>query len=185
MPKLGDIKKGKKYQKYVWAACVDCGKERWVHLLRGSPESSRCNHCAHTMRWGTSNLATGKEKHRGRCLDTGGYVLVILRTDSPFFLMGQRSGYVLEHRLVMAQHLGRCLTYKEQVHHLNGIKTDNRFENLVLTTQKEHHARQTIPLEKRIKELEETIRNQAIRIRRIELRLLQKKEENHFITHNT
>jgi transposase-like protein len=60
------------------------------------------------------------------------YMQVWLPRDDPMARMCQGRGFVLEHRLVMARHIGRPLTPTETVHHKNGNRQDNRLENLEL-----------------------------------------------------
>jgi len=68
----------------------------------------------------------------GRSLRSDGYVQVLIPPDSPLAPMSKNSGYVLEHRLVLAQHLGRPLLPSETVHHIDGDRANNRIENLQL-----------------------------------------------------
>ena len=84
----------------------------------------------HAKRYGPDKIECWKG---GRRIDPAGYVL-IYAPDHP----RANKGSMLEHRLVMEAHVGRYLVRSESVHHLNGIKTDNRIENLVLITNSQH-----------------------------------------------
>jgi len=68
----------------------------------------------------------------GRGPAPGGYIAIFLPVGDPMRCMGERSGRVMEHRLVMARSLGRPLLPHETVHHINGDRTDNRLSNLQL-----------------------------------------------------
>ena len=71
----------------------------------------------------------------GRKTNKAGYILVI----NPKRFEDGELRYVFEHRLVMEQHLKRKLLKNEHVHHINGIKCDNRIENLVIKKSIEHY----------------------------------------------
>ncbi len=128
MPEIGDIVKGieagykDNKHKRIWSACLDCGKERWCVLEKGKPTRLRCPKCSKPK---GKNSATWKG---GKYKDNHGYIRIY-----------QGKGeYVGEHRLIMEKHLGRILESWEIVHHANGIKDDNRLENLVLLNHKRH-----------------------------------------------
>ncbi len=83
------------------------------------------------MRYAARSGALNGNWKGGRIVQ-GGYVYLLLPDDDPMASMRNKEGYVAEHRLVMARHLGRPLTRRETVHHLNDNGTDNAIGNLQL-----------------------------------------------------
>lgn len=119
--------------------CVKCGKKRpeqamlkWL-VKRGLTKTELCRACY-------------LEEKRKRSLDdrrewlrSDGYYEICVPRSHRFYSMASKTRHtILVHRLIMAEYLGRALSSKEIVHHINGIKTDNRIENLELKTPKNH-----------------------------------------------
>lgn len=108
-----------------WLCRCSCGREKEVDaggLNRGTSKS-----CGHTRRseenW---NWQGGVTKNKA------GYMLVKSKGHPRAHPNGS---YILEHHLVMEKHLDRYLVKGENIHHLNGIRDDNRIENLELWTK--------------------------------------------------
>ncbi len=157
--------------------CPNCGK-----LI--DYRATRCLSCASKVREQKKYEATGHSRFwkGGHILRRDGYIMVWLTNKDFFFPMTVRScrdygGYVLEHRLVVAKHLGRCLQPWEIVHHKHAKypagsiedKQDNRYpENLQLVSDDRH--KQITVLEQKIKRLEDKIKRQAELIKSLQVK---------------
>lgn len=115
------------------AKCVVCDKEFKQTKVRGH------KYCSN----GCVQLAAGRRKH-GHAIHgpkkfapkgSGGFRsgYKVLTMDHP---NSTKHGKIMEHVLVMSNHLGRPLCKGETVHHINGIRHDNRIENLELWSSK-------------------------------------------------
>jgi hypothetical protein len=93
--------------------------------------------------WSNKKWARHGEAHSqwkgGRSIDGKGYYKLNINLIEPqFHCMCDKSGWVLEHRYIMAVYLGRPLTRKEIIHHKDHNKSNNDVSNLELTTRGDH-----------------------------------------------
>jgi len=72
--------------------------------------------------------------HKGFIINHSGYKLVKATGENS----SNNNGYIREHRKIMENFLGRKLSKKEIVHHKDGDKTNNAFENLQILNKSEH-----------------------------------------------
>lgn len=134
--------------------CKTCGKEILSHYPK-----RYCNRKCYFENQNTKNMLkengikVGKMGAKKPFTMNNGYKYIYC----PNHPNCKNGKYVFEHRLVMEKKLGRYLLPKEIVHHINGIQTDNRIENLVLTTRKEHMSNHLDILRKNCKLMAEKI----------------------------
>lgn len=133
--------------------CPICGASKGIR-------ATYCKPCDNRERR-TRHVGEGNPNWKqGRSVDGGGYIVVRTKVGSPG--KGKGGYYTAQHRLVWEQSHGQPIPKGFVVHHLNGIKTDNRPENLVAMSRHyhHHHPREALrPYETRIAALEEYIRS--------------------------
>jgi len=76
----------------------------------------------------------------GGRIEHDGYTMIRVYPEDEFYCMVKSESfpYVMEHRLLMAKFVGRPLKPDEKVYHINGLRKDNRVENLALTDNNSH-----------------------------------------------
>lgn len=124
--------------------CLSCGKSRWLttHRIKTHNYQDKCITCSIGDR-NRNQRGILNPRWRGGRFKAGEYIAVTLQPEDFFYSMTS-FGHVPEHRLIMAKHLNRCLLGWEVVHHKNGIKNDNRIENLQLLSSRTHHLADTV-----------------------------------------
>lgn len=187
-PREGDVIRvasGKRNSCFkCWQSCPSCGEFRWVFRNKRKPKQLciRCSAALLVKAEADKRVAEGQPRYK--VTYRGGYRIIRIGMDSPFWSMARvrgkgkvpKTGIVAEHRLAMAEHLGRCLELWEIVHHKNRVRDDNRLENLLVVTKQQNTAFGI--LEKVIKKLRKEIDTLAGRVTVLEAEVTLLRSQN-------
>lgn len=102
--------------------CPECGAEF-------QPPRFRSKYCSRPCMWKNNGLKRGEST--AWWVNHDGYIAGEVLIEGKYRIVRQ-------HRWLMEQHLGRKLELNEHVHHINGQKTDNRIENLMVLSSSAH-----------------------------------------------
>ena len=108
----------------TWLCKCECGTEKTVkgsNLTSGNTKSCGCLAGSKHRQLREKGIFTKRT-------EKSGYVIM----HYPEHHNAQKNGSLYEHTYVMSEHLGRPLKPNENVHHINGVRDDNRIENLEL-----------------------------------------------------
>lgn len=118
-------------------ACKQCGKEVYIYKARQN-KYKFCSRKCHAKNILCNPEVRKKRKYisgennpkwKGGTIRKDGYKLTIIK--------GKRE---YEHRFIMEEYLGRKLIGEENIHHINGNRSNNRIENLKLYSNKAEHS---------------------------------------------
>ena len=108
-----------------------CGKNVKIRKRHLYPSKSVPDYIKGHQQYGNKRGWKG-----GEIKDARGYVWSYAPDHPNKNAMGK--GYVKRSRLLMEKKIGRYLTKNEAVHHINGIRDDDRIENLIVMTKSAH-----------------------------------------------